>query len=97
VNDAADLYVPAPVLECQPPPELTGTARAVLALLGKEDAGVWVPCPRVLHEVSASANRVRAVLRQLAACGWAERRYRIGPQPLLVYRLTETGRAHGGD
>lgn len=95
MNDTA-VYVPAPVLERQPPPELTGTALAVLALLGKQGAEAWVPCPRVLHEVPASANRVRAVLRQLAACGWAERRYRIAPQPLLVYRLTGTGRAYGG-
>lgn len=98
---AVDLYAPvyvrAPVLEPQHPPAVAGTVQAVLRVLARQAPEAWTPCPVVLRQVAASATTVRTILRRLVACGWADRKYRMGPQPVLVYRLTAVGRLDVGD
>jgi hypothetical protein len=69
---------PVYALDRQPPPDRTDTVRAVLRLLCGQPAESWVPCPHLLRAVPALRQRRTHYLRRLAACGWAERRYRIG-------------------
>jgi DNA-binding IclR family transcriptional regulator len=72
---------------------MTASTVAVLRCLLYYCRDEWTGCPVIVRRVRGPATTTRRRLRQLAACGWVERRWRLGSRPALAYRLTNAGRA----
>jgi DNA-binding PadR family transcriptional regulator len=96
-NLYAPVYLPAPAVEPETPPaQLSGALLAILRQLATAPEDEWVRCPdltKQLRSRGVSAERVYHWTPRLVGFGFAERKLRDGAPRVLVYRLTQAGRA----